>query len=594
MLIFDVIGQRLLMDAPLVVEDSNAYLEAQFNFHDEDWKTADDIWAHFEQDDKRIHLKVEDGFIEKSANLNLDRGYWKVYLHASSVDGERITTNQVDLQVKKTGTMDGEVLPEIPLSAAEQISLTATEAKEIAQSVRDDAAAGKFDGFSPIVNVDDIEGGHRVVITDSDDTSSFDVLNGEKGDKGDKGDKGADGFSPTLSAVQDSRGTTVFMGTKNGTDSFLIKDGKDGLPGKDGTAGKDGEDGVSATIDVEPIVGGHRVTVSDKRGSQSFNVMDGGGGYNLPAPIHFGFSRWPSGADGVDNFYDIAYGNGRFVAIGSHDNEQVAMITTDFVNFQRVVLSEGWRRIKFINKRFFLIGRTNGLDVESNTIKYSEDGVVWTEVSLPVSAFWRDIAYGKGYYVVISGAPGKNSNISAYSSDLNVWTQVNMPHSDAWFSLAFGNGHFNAIAYTTGRIAAFYPDSVGGSQWFDGNTIGEGTYFNIYFYDGKFYIPKSANWGESTNQIRVGDVLEFEIKTLPISAQWQTMAFGAGYGVVFAHSSDGLTQIADACFTSDGGETWEHIEMPVESNRVGSAYGRETFVCIGREYIDFCYLTDNI
>lgn len=44
---------------------------------------------------------------------------------------------------------------------------------------------GEFDGndgFSPIVNVTEIEGGHRVTITDAEDTEIFDVLDGEKGD----------------------------------------------------------------------------------------------------------------------------------------------------------------------------------------------------------------------------------------------------------------------------------------------------------------------------------------------------------------------------------------------------------------------------
>ena len=52
------------------------------------------------------------------------------------------------------------------------------------------------DGFSPIVDVEEITGGHKITITDIDGTESFDVLNGkdgEKGEKGDKGDKGEDG-----------------------------------------------------------------------------------------------------------------------------------------------------------------------------------------------------------------------------------------------------------------------------------------------------------------------------------------------------------------------------------------------------------------
>lgn len=56
-----------------------------------------------------------------------------------------------------------------------------------------------LDGFSPIVDVEEITGGHRITITDIDGTKTFDVLDGvdgkdgEKGEKGDKGDKGEDG-----------------------------------------------------------------------------------------------------------------------------------------------------------------------------------------------------------------------------------------------------------------------------------------------------------------------------------------------------------------------------------------------------------------
>jgi hypothetical protein len=60
-------------------------------------------------------------------------------------------------------------------------------------------------GFSPIVDVEEIAGGHRVTITDIVGTKSFDVLDGkdgqngkdgvdgEKGATGDKGDKGDKG-----------------------------------------------------------------------------------------------------------------------------------------------------------------------------------------------------------------------------------------------------------------------------------------------------------------------------------------------------------------------------------------------------------------
>lgn len=612
MLIFDVIGQRLLMDAPLVVEDSNAYLEAQFNFHDEDWKTADDIWAHFEQDDKRIHLKVKDGFIEKSANLNLDRGYWKVYLHASSVDGERITTNQVDLQVKKTGTMDGEVLPDIPLSAAEQISLTATEAKQIAQSVRDDADSGVLGGdkgdpgFSPVLNVTEITGGHRITITDAEGSKSVDVMDG-------------DGFSPVVSTTPISGGYKLTIQDKNGSKSIELLNGEKGNPGfspsissqtieggnnvyitdADGTKKffvPNGKDGFSPAVEVYDIIGGHNVQITDADGTKYFDVLDGkdgddgrDGNMTVPYPVDFTFSRKPSG---FNNPYEMAYGNGRFVILGQGDDGYCALITTDFVNFKRVALSAYMGRIKFLNGKFFTVGGLSADDTETTgrIIRYSEDGEKWTKVTMPVEVLWTDIDYGKGYYVAIAGDVDNKSDVSAYSTDLVNWSQVSLPAVDIWQAVRYGNGHFIAVTFNGTKLTAFYPESNG---WYTAGALDEGYYYDIYFNNGKFFIPVSKIWGESVDHIRVGDALEFEKVSLPIAAQWQKMAFGAGYTVLFAHTSDGLVDIQDACFSADDGETWQHVIMPIKNRRNGAAYGKSTFACMGNNGFEFCNLLDH-
>ena len=52
----------------------------------------------------------------------------------------------------------------------------------------------------------------------------------------------------------------------------------------------DGEDGVSPTITVEEITGGHRVTITDATGTQSFDVMDGEGGGGGGTPGRDGYS----------------------------------------------------------------------------------------------------------------------------------------------------------------------------------------------------------------------------------------------------------------------------------------------------------------
>lgn len=630
MFVFEVIGQRLVMNTQLTVEGTIDYLEAEFLFHDEDWANADK-WAHFTCESAgqvlQYDLQIVDDKITKNKHLNLGAGTWKVYVHGTTYDGTRITTEEIELNVKRTGLRSGEVLPEVPLSAAEQISVLAAEAREIAQSVREDADAGAFDGedgFSPLIMVSEIEGGHRVIVASKKGQENFDVLNGADGEPGDSptvnvesitggnritvtdkngskyfdvmnGEKGDDGFSPSISSVSDSRGTMVYIHNKSGDDSFMVYNGKDGYSPKKNEDYFDGEDGFSPLVSINDIPGGHRVYFSDKEGQKSFDVMDGKNGdlsLRYPAPTRFYYTKIPN--ELTVSEYDMAYGNGRFVFLGSGTDEYVALVTADFINFKRVVLPEYMAKIKFINGKFFTLGKitSGGEQTTGSALRYSIDGENWTEITLPVEAVWNDLAYGDGYYVLVSGKSGETSDVSLYSADLVNWFQIAMPYSDNWRSVCYGNGHFVAVTFTGNHVASFYPNATGEKRWSNAGLLGDGYYYNIYFNNGKFYIPISKIWGESTNEIRIGDVLEFEIKTLPIAAQWQTMAFGAGYGVLFAHSSDGMTRIADACYTTDGGETWEHIVMPSEELRIAAAYGRGTFACLGNNGVEFCIMID--
>ena len=120
-------------------------------------------------------------------------------------------------------TRAGAALTAIP----ETIDAALEEAKE----------SGEFDGYSPTVDVTTIAGGHRVSVTDAEGTETFDVMDGVDGRDG--------------------------------------QDGRDGIDGKDGKDGADGADGYSPTVDVTEITGGHRVSVTDAEGTETFDVMDG-------------------------------------------------------------------------------------------------------------------------------------------------------------------------------------------------------------------------------------------------------------------------------------------------------------------------------
>lgn len=138
-----VLGQHLCVQLPLIVEGSIDYLTAELTFS-RDWDGADK-WIHFAMDDTVYDIHIPDGIVTTEDHLNLESGIWAMYIHGSKADGTRITTNEVMFRVTETGILDGEPLPKIPLTAAEQISLDAAEARRIAESVRQDADEGKFD-----------------------------------------------------------------------------------------------------------------------------------------------------------------------------------------------------------------------------------------------------------------------------------------------------------------------------------------------------------------------------------------------------------------------------------------------------------------
>ena len=71
---------------------------------------------------------------------------------------------------------------------------------------------------------------------------------------------------------------TLTDGTSYTTESIRGEQGEPGQTGQPGAPGQPGEDGVSPTVTVTDITGGHRVTITDATGTDTFDVMDGSKG----------------------------------------------------------------------------------------------------------------------------------------------------------------------------------------------------------------------------------------------------------------------------------------------------------------------------
>lgn len=167
---------------------------------------------------------------------------------------------------------------------AEKAAGSAKKAEDVADSVRNDADEGKFngeDGYSPSANVTQIENGAVINIRDKAGESTATIYNGKdgaKGDKGDtgdkgntgaKGDKGDKGFSPTAAVTQLENGAEITITDEKGTTKATVKNGTKG------DKGDRGSNGVSPTISVEDIENGHRVTIVDATGTTSVDIYNG-------------------------------------------------------------------------------------------------------------------------------------------------------------------------------------------------------------------------------------------------------------------------------------------------------------------------------
>lgn len=72
--------------------------------------------------------------------------------------------------------------------------------------------------------------------------------------------------------IKDSQGNWV------GVPQIKGDKGDTGATGPQGPKGDSGTDGISPTVTITPITGGHRITITDKDGEHSADVMDGHNG----------------------------------------------------------------------------------------------------------------------------------------------------------------------------------------------------------------------------------------------------------------------------------------------------------------------------
>lgn len=216
----EVKGQRIKrINSPGSVEDTLNYLTCYFTFDGEEWdntvKTA--YFRNPASGKTYSQMLAEDNTCTVPWEALTDRGFVKF-----SVSGERenyrITTGIESIYNGETVYGGEPSEPPTPDQYDQMIAL-AEQTKEIAESVREDADAGEFDG-----------------------------------EPGKPGDPGKDGVSPTAKVDETNDGAVITVTDATGTTTAKLKNGKDGNPGQNATD-EQVRTAVEAYMEEHPIQG---------------------------------------------------------------------------------------------------------------------------------------------------------------------------------------------------------------------------------------------------------------------------------------------------------------------------------------------------
>ena len=216
----EVKGQRIKrLNSPGSVEDTLNYLTCHFTFDGSEWENTIKTAYFKNRATEKIYssLIADDGTCTVPWEALTDKGPIRFSV-AGERENYRITTGIESFYNSETVYGGNPSEPPTPDQYDQMIAL-AQETKEIAESVREDADAGKFDG-----------------------------------EPGKPGDPGKDGVSPSAKVEQTDEGAVITVTDATGTTKAKLKNGKDGNPGRDATD-EQVRTAVEAYMEEHPIQG---------------------------------------------------------------------------------------------------------------------------------------------------------------------------------------------------------------------------------------------------------------------------------------------------------------------------------------------------
>jgi len=316
-----------------------------------------------------------------------------------------------------------------------------------------------------------------------------------------------------------------------------------------------------AMVKVGSVVQTSGVTANDFSEPTTYTVFGNDGiskDYVVTlTPINFA-STWTDHAPlPIGGGNAVAYGNGRFVAVGYGG---VATSSDGHTWTGGTIDSQTWSGVAFGGIQFVTIG-SGSSEVES-----SYDGLSWVPHVLPSTQSWSSVAYGGGRFVAIAFGSSGVPATTAFSTDGANWsTGGNLPNNNLnnWACVTYGNGVFLAVGPAE-TVVATSPDGV---TWTPHTVSSPG--WTSVTYGGSHFV--AVNQTTAISMISADGTTWNATGTLP--ALFTAVTSGVGLYVAVVQS----TSIAA---TSTDGLTWTTRTLPVADDWSCLAFGGGTFVIV--------------
>ena len=221
----------------------------------------------------------------------------------------------------------------------------------------------------------------------------------------------------------------------------------------------------------------------------------------------------------------IAYGNGKFVVIDGYDTYNAihyAAYSSDGITWNTTTLP------KDIQTSFITYGNGKFVAIDSGTDKaiYSSDGITWNETTLPISGNWSSIAYGNGKFVAVI----QNSDKVIYSSDGITWNETTLLNNLRASYIVYGGDKFVVVSTFEYCRSAYSSDGI---TWNEAVFNSNNAFADIVTYgDGKFV---ALSYGISFYSL---DGITWNRSDLPIGNHWSSITYGNGRFITVAKGSN--------------------------------------------------------